>query len=74
MQEIANTAWAVAQLTFTDAPLLHSLSRKAMVSLRNGSVQNLTNTAWAFAQIKFKNQTLFNSIAAEAIGLITQFR
>mmetsp|Transcript_9950 Transcript_9950/g.31599 ORF Transcript_9950/g.31599 Transcript_9950/m.31599 type:complete len:370 (+) Transcript_9950:519-1628(+) len=73
-QEIANTAWACAQLMFFDAPLLHAPSRAAIAPLKGGCVQNITNTAWAFAQLKYKNTTFFNSISSEVISKLPEYR
>ena len=49
MQDLANTAWAFATASQSDAQLFAALARAAERRLGDFNVQELANTAWAFA-------------------------
>ena len=49
MQELANTAWALATASESDAQLFAALARASERRLGDFNVQELANTAWAFA-------------------------
>ena len=49
VQELANTAWALATSSQSDAQVFSVLARAAERRQGNFNVQELANTAWVFA-------------------------
>ena len=51
LQQIANTAWALATVGHQDYQLFTALAAAAEWRMREFNPQNLANTAWAFAKM-----------------------
>ena len=65
-QEIANTAWAFATASQSDAQLFAVLARAAEQRSVDFSMQELANTAWAFALASQLHAQLFAVLARTA--------
>ena len=59
VQGLANTAWAFATASSSDAQVFAALARAAELRLSDFSVQALANTAWAFATASRSEAQLF---------------
>ena len=63
MQDLANTAWAFATASHSDAHPFAVLARAAEQRLGDVTVQELANTAWAFATASQQDAQLFAVMA-----------
>ena len=68
MQGLANTAWALATGSSSDAQVFAALARAAELRLSDLNVQALANTAWAFATVSQQDTLLF-AVLARAVEL-----
>ena len=66
MQDLANTAWAFATASHTDAQLFAVLARAADRRVSDFHMQNLANTAWAFATASQQDAQVFAALATSA--------
>merc|ERR1712032_242034 len=69
-QGITNSAWAVAQCCWDDAPLLDSLAAASIPTCRysqGGVTLGIKNSSWSLAALQFYHGPLLDSIAASAI-------
>ena len=64
VQGLANTAWAFATASSSDAQVFAALARAAELRLSDFNVQALANTAWAFAMAAQSDAELFRALAA----------
>ena len=62
----ANTAWAFAMASQSDAQLFAALTRGAELHLGDFNVQGLANTAWAFATASQFDAQVFTALARAA--------
>ena len=58
-QRLANTAWAFATVSSSDAQVFAVSARAAELRLSDFNVQALANTAWAFAMVAQSDAELF---------------
>ena len=65
-QELANTAWAFAMVSQSDAQLFTRLARAAEQRVFNFDAQELANAAWAFAMVSRSDVALFRAVARAA--------
>lgn len=64
--DLANTAWSVAKLQISHAPLRAAIACEAIARISSYNVSELSKTAWAMARQLCKDAPLFDSIAASA--------
>jgi len=64
-QELSNTAWSFARISFTHEPLLDAVSACSLQRASELSVQDVTTVAWSFAQLSKQDDPLFAAVAAE---------
>jgi len=69
-QDLANTAWAVANLRMRDSTLMDSISAQARSKLSHFEGSDFSTTAWAFSVLGEEHKTLLDAISAEAIKKI----
>ena len=64
VQELANTAWALARVGHQDARLMDAIAQQAMEPgfLSTCKAQEISNLAWAFATVGIQNDSLMASI------------
>uniref|UniRef100_A0A7S4RAM3 catechol O-methyltransferase n=1 Tax=Alexandrium monilatum TaxID=311494 RepID=A0A7S4RAM3_9DINO len=72
-QELSNTAWAYAQLSFLHLPLMDAIAAASIAKITQCLSQDHSNLAWAFATLHLPNAPLCDSIAAAALRTIRQF-
>eukprot|EP00747_Dinoflagellata_sp_TGD_P150688 gnl/TRDRNA2_/TRDRNA2_177138_c1_seq3.p1 gnl/TRDRNA2_/TRDRNA2_177138_c1~~gnl/TRDRNA2_/TRDRNA2_177138_c1_seq3.p1 ORF type:complete len:161 (+),score=20.01 gnl/TRDRNA2_/TRDRNA2_177138_c1_seq3:800-1282(+) len=65
-QNMANLAWACAQLGYSDWPLLEAIAAESRRIMSSYRAQGLGNLSWAFAKLAYKDEPLLQSIASEA--------
>lgn len=59
-QDLSNTAWAVATLSYGDLPLLHVITMQTLSRRQELAPQNVSNLLWAFATLGITNEHLFD--------------
>lgn len=72
-QQLSNSAWACATLSYNSMPLLRGIEAEAMMKLDRFNSQDLTNTIWAYAKLSYKPKQLMNGIAREALHKLYDF-
>ena len=65
-QELANTAWAFATASQSDALVFAVLAKAAKLCVGDFDAQELANTAWAFATASQSDSPLFAVLAKAA--------
>ena len=63
LQDLANTAWAYAMASQSDAQLFTTLARAAELNLGDFNMQDLANIAWGFATASHSDAQLFAVLA-----------
>ena len=66
VQYLANTAWAFATVSQSNAQLFAAWAKMAELRLSNFNVQSLANTAWGFAMASQSDAQLFVALARAA--------
>jgi len=64
-QQLANTAWACANMVYCDEPLLDSLASAALRKLTEYQTQDLQNTAWSYYMLKLGDWPLLSAISSQ---------
>lgn len=59
-QDLSNTAWAVATLSYGDLPLLHVITMQSLSRRQEPAPQNASNLLWASATLGTTNEDLFD--------------
>ena len=72
-QQLSNSAWACATLSYNSMPLLRSIESQALLKLDKFNSQDLTNTIWAYAKLGYKPKQLMAGIAREALSKLYDF-
>ncbi|QDZ22187.1 hypothetical protein A3770_07p47050 [Chloropicon primus] len=72
-QQLSNSAWACATLSYNSMPLLRGIEAQALVKLEKFNSQDLTNTIWAYAKLGYKPKQLMSGIAEEALHKLYDF-
>ena len=72
-QDVANTAWAFATVSYQDEKLFAALTIAAEQQLSEFNVQEVANTAWAFATMNSRDGKLFAALARAAERRLSDF-
>ena len=73
-QDLANMAWALAEVGQLDAQLFTALARTAERCVGELKTQDLANTAWAFAAAGQPDAPLFMALTRAAEGRVRDFK
>lgn len=71
-QNLSNTAWALAKLSYAHAPQLEAIAAAAIPLIGEFNAQDLANTPWAFAKLASLNSPLCHAIASKAIARLAE--
>jgi len=72
-QQLSNSAWACATLSYYSNALLKCIENEALQKLDKFNSQDLTNTIWAYAKLNYKPKLLMSGIASEALLKLHDF-
>lgn len=72
-QELANSAWTCAKLTYLNEALLKSIADSCLQEIGNFNPQDFANITWSFSKVIYLNLPVLGAICEMAVHCINEF-